>query len=156
MFICRINTKQTCSRRHVLQKIWLPDTVQLIEEEIKKQEASRKERMCCSTENVLVAYILTYNKATFRANHIPSSVVLHQYGIGVIGTLNSGKGQRISATDTEQQLGDIKIVKNRVKKTKENKSTFCSYEETKNWRVAASSVQLKKKYQIKSHLKKDS
>lgn len=51
-------------------------------------------------------YILTYYKAAFRANHVPCSVVLHQYGLRVVGTLNSRKGQGISATKAQQQLSD--------------------------------------------------
>lgn len=51
-------------------------------------------------------YILTYYKAAFRANHIPCSVVLHQYGIKVVGTLNSGKGQSITARGGGVLLND--------------------------------------------------
>lgn len=47
--------------------------------------------------HIILLYLLTYNKATLRANHVPCSVVLHQDGIWVVGTLNSGKGQSISA-----------------------------------------------------------
>ncbi len=63
--------------------------------------------MCSNTEantHVLVVYTLTYYKATFRANHVPRSVVLHQYGFRVVGTLNSGKSQTISTTKAKQQL----------------------------------------------------
>lgn len=51
----------------------------------------------------VLEYILTYYKATFRANHVPRSVVLHQYGIRVIRTLNSGKSQSISTAEAKQQ-----------------------------------------------------
>lgn len=57
--------------------------------------------------HLFVAYVLTYYKATFRANHVPGSVVLHQYGIRVVGTLNSGKGKSISAAEGEQQLNNV-------------------------------------------------
>lgn len=56
--------------------------------------------------SVLVEYILTYYKATFRTNHVPRSVVLHQYGIRVIRTLNSGKCQSISTAEAEKRSGD--------------------------------------------------
>ena len=66
--------------------------------------------------HVFVVYILTYYKATFRANHVPRSVVLHQYGIRVVGTLNSGKGKSISAAEGEQQLSDGMAQKGAKKK----------------------------------------
>lgn len=40
---------------------------------------------------------LTYYKAAVWANHVPCSVVLHQYGIRVVGTLDPGQGQCLSA-----------------------------------------------------------
>lgn len=116
MFTCKIKIKQVqedmcCEKLSVNDEF---DYLPLTEEQINRK-LKRNGRMCSITEsasiqkqkwNVFVEYILTYYKAAFRANHVPSSVVLHQYGIRVIGTLNSGKGQSISATEAKQQLSD--------------------------------------------------
>lgn len=67
---------------------------------------SAKVKVNCS-EN-----IQTYYKATVRANHVPCSVVLHQDGVRVIGTLNSWKAQSISTTEAKQQLNDHNSSKN--------------------------------------------
>lgn len=56
---------------------------------------------------VFIFCILTYNKATIRTNHVPRSVVLHQDGIRVIRTLDSGKAsQTISTKEAELQFND--------------------------------------------------
>lgn len=67
-------------------------------------ESSMIQKQDCT--RLYVVNILTYYKAAFRANHVPCSVVLHQYGIGVVGTLNSRKGQSISAAEVEKQSSD--------------------------------------------------
>lgn len=51
--------------------------------------------------HIVLKYLLTYYKATVRANHVSCSVVLYQNGFWVVGTLNSGKGQSISAKGAE-------------------------------------------------------
>lgn len=71
-----------------------------------------KGRVCSYTKrsdtnanvHIVLKNILTYNKTTFRANHVPGSIVLHQYGIWVVGTLNSGKGQSLSTERTENHI----------------------------------------------------
>lgn len=50
--------------------------------------------------------VLTDNEAAVRTDHVPRSVVLHQDGIRVIGTLDSGQAQGISATDTKHTTND--------------------------------------------------
>lgn len=73
----------------------------------------------CSVEarsKTISACILAYYKATFRADHVPCSVVLHQTGIRVVGTLNSGKGQNIWAAETNRK--EVKSKKSLKRKAK--------------------------------------
>lgn len=111
--------------------------------EMKKQaqetKTERKDVFWHWKVNILVVYILTDYEAAFRANHVPCTVVLHQYGIRVVGTLNSGKGQSISATEEKQKWGDPTAQKARKRCGKGEKiktgkhGISCWGQETKKW-----------------------
>lgn len=75
------------------------------EKQVQETKTERKEVLWNIIQVCMSSWcLLTYYKATFGANHVSCSVVLHQYGIGVVGTLNSGKSWTISAMEGKQVI----------------------------------------------------